>query len=75
MERIERRAHAVVWLNPRAAAPGFEPATGALLAALPHCRLMLPAGSFADLRTAITAVRTAADRGTVGRRSSVTSTR
>jgi uncharacterized protein with von Willebrand factor type A (vWA) domain len=75
MERIERRAHAVVWLNPRAAAPGFEPGTGALLAALPHCRLMLPAGSFADLRTAITAVRTAADRGTVRRRSLVTSTR
>ncbi|KAB7746300.1 VWA domain-containing protein [Nostocoides sp. F2B08] len=74
MRRIERRAHAVVWLNPRAAAPGFTPAAGALLAALPHCRLMLPAGSFADLREAIVAVRAAADRGTVTRRSALTST-
>lgn len=74
MERIGRRAHAVVWLNPRASAPGFEPATGALLAALPHCRLMLPAGSFADLRMAITAVRAAADRSTLVGRSSLTST-
>ncbi|MGA8046102.1 MAG: VWA domain-containing protein [Dermatophilaceae bacterium] len=75
MERIGRRAHAVIWLNPRAAAPGFTPATGALLAALPHCRLMLPAGSFDDLRTAMIAVQAAAGRGTGMRASSLTSTR
>jgi uncharacterized protein with von Willebrand factor type A (vWA) domain len=61
MERIGRRAHSVFWLNPRAASPDFTPAAGALVAALPHCRLMLPAGSFADLRTALLAVRGAAD--------------
>jgi uncharacterized protein with von Willebrand factor type A (vWA) domain len=75
MERIGRRAHAVVWLNPRAAAPGFTPATGALVAAMPHCRLMLPAGTFSDLRTAVIAVRSAADRQTPSPRTSLTSTR
>ena len=74
MERIGRRAHAVVWLNPRAAAPGFTPAAGAMLAALPHCRVMLPAGSFADLHTAMVAVRAAADRGSWMRTPSLTST-
>ena len=62
MRRLRRRAHTIVWLNPRAAAPGFEPAAGALVAALPHCELMLPAGNFADLREAVLAVRSTAGR-------------
>lgn len=53
MARVRRRAHTVVWLNPRAAAPGFSPGAGAMAAALPHCDLMLPADSFASLRVAV----------------------
>ena len=53
MARLDRRAHSVIWLNPRAAAPGFAPGAGALVAALPHCDQMLPAHSFASLRDAL----------------------
>ncbi|RIK15223.1 MAG: CoxE [Acidobacteria bacterium] len=56
MARLRRRAHTVVWLNPRAAAPDFVPGAGALVAALPHCDLMLPAHSFACLRDALEVV-------------------
>ncbi|MFJ9543192.1 VWA domain-containing protein [Streptomyces sp. NPDC101225] len=49
MARLRRRAHLVVWLNPRAAAPGFAPRTTTMAAALPHVDLLLPADTFADL--------------------------
>ena len=56
MARLRRRAHRVVWANPRAAAPGFEPRAGGMAAALPHCDEFLPAHSFAALRDVIAAV-------------------
>jgi uncharacterized protein with von Willebrand factor type A (vWA) domain len=49
MERIHRRAHTVVWLNPRAAAPGFAPRTTTMRAALPYIDLLLAADTFAAL--------------------------
>lgn len=49
MARLRRRAHAVVWLNPRAASPGFAPRTASMAAALPFCDLLLPADTFASL--------------------------
>ena len=58
MERLRRRAHRVVWANPRAAAPGFSPTTGGMAAALPYCDVFLPAHSFAALREVIEAVAT-----------------
>ena len=42
MARLRRRARRVVWLNPRAAAPGFEPLVGSMAAALPYCDAFLP---------------------------------
>jgi uncharacterized protein len=45
LARIRLRAHRVVWLNPRAAAPGFEPRVGAMAAALPFCDAFLSAHS------------------------------
>lgn len=56
MARLARRAYRVVWLNPRAAAPGFAPDVGSMAAALPHCDRMLAAGTFASLRDAITQI-------------------
>lgn len=50
MARVRRRAELIVWLNPRAAAPDFEPLTGSMAAALPYCDLFLPAHSLAGLR-------------------------
>lgn len=58
MTRLRRRAHRVVWANPRAAAPGFTPSTGGMSAALPHCDALLPAHSFTALRDVIEAVTT-----------------
>ncbi|MGE5857952.1 MAG: vWA domain-containing protein [Solirubrobacterales bacterium] len=37
MERLARLAHRIVWVNPRAGAPGFSPGVGGMAAALPHC--------------------------------------
>ncbi|MFE3293486.1 VWA domain-containing protein [Rhodococcus sp. NPDC059234] len=36
MARLHRRAYRVIWLNPRAGAPGYRPLVGAMAAALPH---------------------------------------
>ncbi|WP_320775399.1 VWA domain-containing protein, partial [Streptomyces sp. CRN 30] len=66
MARLRRRAHRVVWLNPRAAAPGFAPRTAALAAALPYVDLHLPADGFDALLRVPGAI--AADRGDGRRR-------
>ncbi len=39
LAQLERRAHAIVWVNPYARRTGFEPRVGALRAALPHIDL------------------------------------
>ncbi|GAB3697337.1 vWA domain-containing protein [Nocardiopsis oceani] len=56
MARLRRRAHRVVWANPRAAAPGFEPSTGGMSTALPYCDALLPAHTFEALRGVVEAV-------------------
>jgi uncharacterized protein with von Willebrand factor type A (vWA) domain len=43
MKRARLRAYSVVWLNPRVAAPGFEPLVGSMATALPYCDAFLPA--------------------------------
>lgn len=37
MARLQRLAHRVIWANPRAGRPGFEPTAGGMRASLPHC--------------------------------------
>ncbi|WFR74570.1 VWA domain-containing protein [Prescottella defluvii] len=54
--RIRRRAHRLVWLNPRAATPGFEPVAGSMSAALPYCDHFLSAHSVATLGEMLTIV-------------------
>jgi uncharacterized protein len=56
MAKLRRRAHRVIWLNPRAAAPGYEPLVGAMAAALPHCDELLPAHNIRDLAAVIEAI-------------------
>jgi uncharacterized protein with von Willebrand factor type A (vWA) domain len=43
MARAARLARRIVWLNPRAAAAGYEPLVGSMAAALPYCDAFLPA--------------------------------
>lgn len=53
LARIRLRTHRVVWLNPRAAAPGFEPLVGSMAAALPYCDDFVPANTTRALAEAL----------------------
>jgi uncharacterized protein with von Willebrand factor type A (vWA) domain len=61
MARLRRLAHRIVWVNPRAAAPGFAPLVGGMAAALPFCDAFVSGHSLAALEEVVAAVR--ADRG------------
>jgi uncharacterized protein len=50
MARLSRSVHRVLWLNPLAGRPGYEPATRGMQAVLPHIDHLLPAASVNDLR-------------------------
>jgi uncharacterized protein with von Willebrand factor type A (vWA) domain len=49
MARLRRTAHRLVWLNPLAADPAYEPLTRGMQAALPHTDHLLPGNSIASL--------------------------
>lgn len=56
MRRLRRRAHTIIWVNPRAAAPGFAPLVGGMAAALPYCDQMLPGHNLRALGDVVSAV-------------------
>jgi uncharacterized protein len=56
MARLARRAHAVVWVNPRLSAPGYRPVVGGMAAALPHCDELLSGHSLRALGEVIGAI-------------------
>jgi uncharacterized protein with von Willebrand factor type A (vWA) domain len=56
MARLRRRAHRVIWLNPRAAAPGYRPLAAGMAAALPYCDDLLPANTVRALGDVLSAV-------------------
>ncbi len=49
MARLRRSAHRLVWLNPLAADPRYEPLTRGMQAAVPHTDWLLPGNSLASL--------------------------
>jgi hypothetical protein len=49
LARLRRCAHRLVWLNPLAADPRYEPLTRGMQAALPHVDTLLPGNSIASL--------------------------
>ena len=49
MARLRRTAHRLVWLNPLAAHPTYEPLTRGMQAAIPHTDRLLPGNSLASL--------------------------
>ncbi len=51
MARLRRTAHRLVWLNPLAADPRYEPLTRGMRAALPHVDHLLPGHSIASLES------------------------
>ncbi|WP_053202155.1 vWA domain-containing protein [Jiangella muralis] len=56
LARLRRRAHRLVWLNPRAGASGYVPSAASMAAALPYCDDFLPAGTFRSLADAIAVI-------------------
>jgi uncharacterized protein len=51
MARLRRTAHRLLWLNPLAADPRYEPLTRGMCAALPHVDHLLPGNSLASLES------------------------
>jgi uncharacterized protein len=47
--RLRRTAHRLVWLNPLAADPRYEPLTRGMRAAMPHVERLLPGNTIASL--------------------------
>ncbi len=58
MERLGRLAHRVVWVNPRASAPGFSPGAGGMAAALPHCDALVSGHSLEAMYEVADAIAT-----------------
>jgi uncharacterized protein len=50
MQQIHRRAHRVIWLNPLAGNPNYEPTTAAMSAAMPFVDVFAAAHNAASLR-------------------------
>ena len=57
MARLYRRAYRVVWMNPRVVAPGYQPLTGAMAAALPYCDELLPGNTLRRLEEVVSSTR------------------
>ncbi len=49
MARLRRASHQLIWLNPLAAHPDYEPLTRGMQAAVPHTDQLLPGNSLASL--------------------------
>lgn len=49
LARLARLAHAVLWVNPHKGRDGFSPATGGMIAAMPHIDALVAGHSFAAL--------------------------
>src|SRR2546423_6949317 len=56
MSRLRRLAHRIVWVNPRAASPGYQPLVGGMLAALPHIDSLVSGHSLAALDDLLDAI-------------------
>jgi uncharacterized protein with von Willebrand factor type A (vWA) domain len=58
MERLRRLAYRIVWVNPRAASPAFEPLAGGMAAALPHVDDLVSGHSLKGLDGVVEAIAT-----------------
>ncbi len=68
MERLARMAHRIVWVNPRASAPGFSPGTGGMAAALPHVDALVSGDTLDALEEVAEAMLGGGPAGEVGRK-------
>lgn len=57
MARLRRLAHTIIWVNPRKAAPGYQPLAGGMAAALPFCDTFVSGHSYTALAEVAAAIR------------------
>ena len=57
MERLQRTAHKVIWVNPLKASPGYEPIAGGMAAAMPHIDTFLEGHCLDSLVTLAESIR------------------
>ncbi|KUM33160.1 vWA domain-containing protein [Arthrobacter sp. EPSL27] len=57
MARLRRLAHTIIWVNPRKAAPGYQPLAGGMAAALPFCDTFVSGHSYTALAAVAAAIR------------------
>ena len=69
--RLRRNCHRLVWLNPLASAPGYQPLAAGMKAAFPFIDDFLPAGTLASLER-LGEVLSGSSQGTARRGSAVT---
>jgi len=53
MQRLQRRARRVIWLNPLLGSPGYQPLAAGMQAALPYIDVFAPGHDFESLRAMI----------------------
>jgi uncharacterized protein with von Willebrand factor type A (vWA) domain len=56
LQRLSRLAYRIVWVNPRAAAAGFQPRAGGMAAALPYCDALVSGHTLAALSGVVDAI-------------------
>jgi len=57
MARLRRLAHRIIWVNPRKAAPQYQPLVGGMAAALPYCDAFVSGHSYRALAELTAAIR------------------
>ncbi len=62
MQRLERLAYRVIWVNPLKSAPGYKPLAAGMAAALPHVDIFLSGHNFESLQELAGAIADAAAR-------------
>ena len=62
MQRLERLAYRVIWVNPLKSAPGYKPLAAGMAAALPHVDVFLSGHNFESLEELAGAIAAAAER-------------
>jgi uncharacterized protein with von Willebrand factor type A (vWA) domain len=66
MERLHRRSHGVIWLNPLLHLDGYEPRAAGMAAALKHVDLFAPMHDLNSLDQLVRHIRELARRGRSG---------
>lgn len=57
MARLRRLAYRIIWVNPRKAAPQYQPLVGGMVAALPYCDAFVSGHSYRALAEVAAAIR------------------